>query len=238
MKTLPRNLYLIPTLLGDTPPVQVLPEYNLALLRRIDVYVAEELKTARRFLRKCGYSKNFDEETTFFILNEHTPADEIISFLEPAEQGMDIGLLSEAGCPAVADPGSGLVRIAHERGIRVIPLSGPSSIIMSLMASGLNGQHFTFHGYLPVKPNERSQKLKELERDSLRNHSTQIFIETPYRNRQMLEAILSSCSNGTTLCMAINISLPDEIIVTRTVREWRSARFEVPRQPAVFLISA
>lgn len=231
------KLYLIPATLGDTDPEQVLPAFNLQLLQSIDIYVVEELKTARRFLRKCGYRKDFDSETTFFQLNEHTSGSEISAFLEPALAGKDIGLMSEAGTPAVADPGSALVRLAHSKGIQVVPLAGPSSIILALMASGFNGQQFTFHGYLPVKPHERAQKLKEIEREIFKTGSTHIFIETPYRNRQMLESILNSCSGGISLCMAINLTLPDEAIITKTVSEWKQTDFQPPKSPAVFLLS-
>ncbi|MGV8113905.1 MAG: SAM-dependent methyltransferase [Lentimicrobium sp.] len=237
MKPEKGKLYLIPATLGDTPPEQVLPAFNLNLLQYIDVYVVEELKTARRFLRKCGYRKDFDSITEFYQLNEHTSETEIESFLEPALSGRNTGLVSEAGCPAVADPGSALVRLAHAKGIQVVPLSGPSSLMLSLMASGFNGQQFTFHGYLPVRPPERIQKLREIERETMRTGATQIFIETPYRNRQMLESIISTCSDALLLCIALNLTLPDEKIITRQVAGWKKAGYQPPRVPAVFLLS-
>ncbi|KAF5066792.1 Ribosomal RNA small subunit methyltransferase I [anaerobic digester metagenome] len=237
MKPEKGKLYLIPATLGDTPPEQVLPVFNLNLLQHIDVYVVEELKTARRFLRKCGYRKDFDTVTEFFRLNEHTSETEIESFLEPALSGRNTGLLSEAGCPAVADPGSALVRHAHAKGIQVVPLSGPSSLMLSLMASGFNGQQFSFHGYLPVRPPERIQKLREIERETIRTGATQIFIETPYRNRQMLESILSTCSDTLQLCLAVNLTLPDEKIITLSVAGWKMSGYQPPRAPAIFLLT-
>jgi len=237
MKPEKGKLYLIPATLGDTPPDQVLPVFNLNLLQHIDVYVVEELKTARRFLRKCGYRKDFDTTTEFFQLNEHTSETDIESFLEPALAGKNTGLVSEAGCPAVADPGSSLVRLAHAKGIQVVPLSGPSSIMLSLMASGFNGQQFSFHGYLPVRPPERIQKLREIERETIRTGATQIFIETPYRNRQMLESVLGACSDALLLCIAVNLTLLDERIITLPVAGWKKAGYQPPRAPAVFLLS-
>lgn len=236
MKTKKGSLFLIPSTLGDTLPEKVLPGYNLQLLPQFDVFIVEEIKTARRFLRKCGYKKDFDT-VTFHILNEHTPDNEVFDFLNQAQNGMDTGLLSEAGCPAVADPGSKAVRLAHEMGIRVIPLSGPNSIIMALMASGFNGQNFTFHGYLPVKAPERVQKIKEIERDLLRTGQTHIFIETPYRNNHMIESILSSCNSDTQFCIACNISLEDEWIKTATIGQWKKQIPVLGKKPSVFLLS-
>lgn len=230
------SLVLHPTTLGETLPDRVLPAYNLQLLQTLDVFIVEEIRTARRFLRKCGYIKNFDE-TTFYILNEHTPEDEIFSFLEPAKSGIDTGLLSEAGCPAIADPGSNVVRLAHELNIRVLPLSGPSSIMMALMASGMNGQNFTFHGYLPVKAPERIKRIREIEKDLLRTGCTHIFIEAPYRNKHMLESILATCANDVMLCIASNISLADESIITRSVQYWKRSGFDPGKKPTVFLLS-
>ena len=230
------SIFLIPSTLGDTPPEQVLPAYNIQLLQRLDVFVVEELRTARRFLRKCGYTKDFDS-TTFHILNEHTPENDILSFLEQAKLGMDTGLLSEAGCPAVADPGSMVVKLAQEVGIRIVPLSGPSSIIMALMASGFNGQNFTFHGYLPVKEPDRIKRIREIERDSLKTGQTHIFIEAPYRNKHMIDSLLSSCGNDTMLCIASNISLSDESVITAPVGRWKKMNPDPGKKPTVFLLS-
>lgn len=230
------TLYLIPGPLGDTPPEQVIPEYNFHIIKQLTVFVVEELRTARRFLRKCGFTSNFDE-CTFFVLNEHTSLADVPSFLNSAISGSNIGLLSEAGCPAVADPGSALVRSAHESGIRVIPLSGPSSIMMALMASGMNGQNFTFHGYLPVKEPDRIKKIKEIERDLQRTGQTHIFIEAPYRNRQMIDSILSSCMDNTLLCIACNVTMPDEEIKTDSISYWKKRNYNPGKRPAVFLLS-
>jgi 16S rRNA (cytidine1402-2'-O)-methyltransferase len=229
------NLYLIPTPLGELDHHYTLPSYNNQIISTLDCFIVEELRTARRFLRKAGYNRNF-ETVVFHVLNEHTRPEETSGFLLIADQGQNIGLLSEAGCPAVADPGSVVVKIAHEKGIRVVPLTGPSSIILSLMASGLNGQSFTFHGYLPVKPPERKIKLKELDRFASRHLNTQIFIEAPYRNRQMIDAILENCSDQTLLCIASNVTMFDEFIVTKTISEWRKIKPDPGKRPTVFLL--
>ncbi|MHC1773918.1 MAG: SAM-dependent methyltransferase [Lentimicrobium sp.] len=230
------SIFLIPSTLGDTQPEQVLPAYNIHLLHRLDVFIVEELRTARRFLRKCGYTKEFDN-TTFHILNEHTPEHDILSFLEQAKLGVDTGLLSEAGCPAVADPGSMVVKLAQELGIRVVPLSGPSSVIMALMASGFNGQNFTFHGYLPVKEPERIKSIREIERDTLKTGQTHIFIEAPYRNKHMIDSILTTCGNDTMLCIATNITLSDESVITAPVGRWKKMNPDPGKKPTVFLVS-
>jgi 16S rRNA (cytidine1402-2'-O)-methyltransferase len=236
MSTKTGSIFLIPSTLGDTPPEKVLPAYNLQLLQNLNVFIVEEIRSARRFLRKCGYNKDF-ETTIFHILNEHTPENEIFSFLEQAKSAIDTGLLSEAGCPAVADPGSLVVKLAHEMNIKVIPLSGPSSIIMALMASGFNGQNFTFHGYLPVKSPERIKKIREIEKELIRSGQTHIFIEAPYRNKQMIEAILSSCSGETMLCIASNISLADESVKSATIGQWKKLNHDPGKKPTVFLLS-
>lgn len=229
------TLYLIPTPLGDVEITQVIPVYNLGIIMELSVFVVEELRTARRFLRKLGYKKDF-EEVQFFLLNEHTQPDELLEFLDHSLNGLPMGLLSEAGCPAVADPGASLVNLAHQKGIKVIPLTGPSSIILALMASGLNGQQFTFHGYLPVKPPERKQRIKELDRMVHKQSHTQIFIEAPYRNKSMIDSLLETCSDDTLLCIAVNITMPDESIITRTIREWRKNITDPSKKPTVFLI--
>jgi len=236
MKAQKGSLFLIPSTLGDSEPGRVIPAFNIGLLQQIDIYIVEELRTARRFLRKCDYKKDF-ETTTFHLLNEHTPEDETQTMLDEAMNGKDIGLLSEAGCPAVADPGSLIVKLAHEKGIKVVPLSGPSSIILALMASGFNGQHFTFHGYLPVKDGERVKKIKELERDLYRSDQTHIFIEAPYRNKQMIASLLSSCSDGTMLCIASNLTLSDESVHTAPISYWKKANPDPGKNPTVFLLS-
>lgn len=229
------TLYLIPTPLGENDPTQTLPGYNNTILEHIEVFIVEELRTARRFLRKAGYKKDF-ETVIFHVLNEHTQADEIASFLDEILKGKNIGLLSEAGCPAVADPGSSVVALAHSKGVRVIPLAGPSSIILALMSSGLNGQKFTFHGYLPVKPAERKQKIKELDRLSQRHNEAQIFIEAPYRNKQMIESLLETCSDHTLLCIATNLTMPDESVKTKSIVEWRKINPDPGKKPTVYVL--
>ncbi len=229
------NLYLIPTPLGDTGFEAGLPALNMQIISGIDTFIVEELRTARRFLRKAGYVKDF-ETVTFYLLNEHTPDAEATSMLENASRGQHIGLLSEAGLPCIADPGNIVVRLAHRKGIRVIPLTGPSSIMLALMSSGLNGQNFVFHGYLPVKPDERTKSLRELENAASRGGQTQIFIETPYRNMAMLESILKTCSATLTLCIAADLSLDTEWIRSMPVQEWKKQKPELHKRPAVFLL--
>lgn len=229
------NLYLFPTPLGDNAVNEVIPDFNIGIMMQLDIFIVEELRTARRFLRKSGYTRDFDT-VTFHLLNEHTHPEELTSYLDEAMTGKNIGLLSEAGCPAIADPGAQIVSLAHEKNIRVIPLTGPSSIILSLMASGLNGQQFTFHGYLPAKPDERKLKIRELERISLKQSHTQIFIEAPYRNKQMIDTLLETCNEHTLLCIASNITLPDESIHTKTIKEWRKSKPDQGKKPTVYLL--
>lgn len=229
------NLYLIPTPLGDTGFEQGMPASNLHLLKGIDTFIVEEIRTARRFLRKSGYTTDFDT-VTFYLLNEHTPDSGAATMLEKAMSGQAIGLLSEAGLPCIADPGNIVVRLAHQKGIRVIPLTGPSSIMLALMASGMNGQNFVFHGYLPVKPDERAKSLRDLENAVSRGNQTQIFIETPYRNLQMLESILKTCHPSLMLCIAADLTLETEWIRTMTVKEWKKENPQLHKRPAVFLL--
>lgn len=229
------NLYLIPTPLGENEHNYSIPEHNFRIIQTLNIFIVEELKTARRFLKKAGYKTDL-ETVKFYILNEHTLEEEASEFLSDASDGINIGLLSEAGCPAVADPGSFIVQLAHRKGLKVIPLVGPSSIMMALMASGLNGQGFVFHGYLPVKPDQRKTKLKELDRIVHHQSQTQIFIEAPYRNMQVYEAILSSCSDQSLLCIACNITMPDESIITCSIKEWKKKNYNPGKRPAVFLL--
>ncbi len=229
------NLYLIPTPLGDTGFEQGMPASNLHLLKGIDTFIVEEIRTARRFLRKSGYTTDFDT-VIFYLLNEHTPDSGAATMLEKAMSGQAIGLLSEAGLPCIADPGNIVVRLAHQKGIRVIPLTGPSSIMLALMASGMNGQNFVFHGYLPVKPDERAKSLRDLENAVSRGNQTQIFIETPYRNLQMLESILKTCHPSLMLCIAADLTLETEWIRTMTVKEWKKENPQLHKRPAVFLL--
>jgi len=229
------NLYLIPTPLGDTGFEAGLPSFNHSIIQNIDTFVVEELRTARRFLRKAGYTKDF-ESVSFHILNEHTPDFEAENMLEKTFSGNHVGLLSEAGLPCIADPGNIVVRLANKKGIRVIPLVGPSSLMLALMASGLNGQNFVFHGYLPVKPDERSKALRELEYATAKGCQTQVFIETPYRNLQMLESIVKTCNSSLMLCIAVDLTLQNEWIRCMSIQEWKKQKPEIHKRPAVFLL--
>lgn len=229
------TLYLIPTPLGDTPLDLVLPEETRRVAARLNHFVVEHAKTARAFLKQLGTATPL-QQLDLAELNEHTPDSGLAALLAPLLAGHDLGLLSEAGCPAVADPGANLVRLAHRRGIRVKPLVGPSSILLALMASGLVGQRFAFHGYLPAKPEERTQALKDLEKRAEREDAAQAFIETPYRNPAMLEGILTACRDDTLVTLACDLSLATEYIATRSVAAWRGARPDLNRRPCVFLI--
>ena len=231
------NLYLIPTPLGETGFEAGIPLYNLQILQQINTFIVEELRTARRFLRKAGYTNDF-EAVNFYLLNKHTPENEAVTMLENATAGENIGLLSEAGLPCIADPGNIVVRLAHLKGIGVIPLTGPSSIMLALMASGLNGQNFVFHGYLPIKPDERTRAIRELEQAATKGNQTQIFIETPYRNMAMLESILKSCHPSLILCVAADLTLETEWIRSMTVQEWKKEKPELHKRPAVFLLGS
>jgi 16S rRNA (cytidine1402-2'-O)-methyltransferase len=229
------NLYLIPTPLGDTGFEAGMPAANLNILHGIETFIVEELRTARRFLRKAGYLKDF-ESVTFHLLNEHTPDYEVSTMLENTLAGHNTGLLSEAGLPCIADPGNIVVRLAHRKGIKVVPLTGPSSIMLGLMASGLNGQNFVFHGYLPVKPDERTRSLRELDNAVSRGNQTQIFIETPYRNIAMFESILKTCHPSLMLCIAVDLTLSTEWIKSLPISEWKKQKPDLHKRPAVFLL--
>ena len=230
------KLYLIPTPLGEYPPQQVLPQATLDLLKGINLYFVEELRTARRFLSAAGL-KGHIEELELHEINEHSTPEEISS-LACLLGSRDAALISEAGLPAVADPGAQLVALAHSKGVEVIPQSGPSSLMMALMSSGLNGQCFAFAGYLPVKPEQRRTALAERERRSAREVEAQIIIETPYRNDSLLADILSTCRPSTRLCIAADITLPTAMICTKTVALWRNQVPVIGKRPCVFIIQA
>ncbi len=231
------NLYLIPTVLGNTSPAEVLPLSVFNVIKRLKYFIVEDIRTARRFLKKAGYSLPFND-VEFFELNKYTSNNDLSGFLKHTYSGYDTGLLSEAGVPCVADPGAGITAIAHSTGIRVIPLSGPSSIILALMASGLNGQSFTFHGYLPLKNDDRKQMLKKIETDSAIKNQAQIFMETPFRNMQIIDAITSVCKPSTHLCIAADITLESEYILTRTVSYWKKNKPDIHKRPAIFIIQS
>lgn len=229
------KLYLIPTPLGDTESFAVLPASIVEVINSLDHYFAENEKSARHFLKKAGIKKPL-QEINLYPLNEHTEETELINYLQILLKGISAGIISEAGCPAVADPGADLVRMAHENKIKVIPLVGPSSIVLALMASGLNGQNFVFHGYLSRDKNKRAKELKALETESKRKNQTQIFIETPYRNSHVVEAVLETCEPHTYFCIAADLTLKTEFIKTAPVSEWKKQKPDINKRPAVFLI--
>ncbi len=229
-------LYLIPVTLGDTPVEKVLPSYNRNIILGIKHFIVENIRSARRFLKKTDNAIDIDT-LTFYELNRHTDRRIIGEYLVPLQNGNPVGIISEAGCPAVADPGADVVAEAQRRGFRVIPLTGPSSIIMSVMASGFNGQSFAFNGYLPVEPQQRAKALRKLEGRAVSEDQTQIFIETPYRNRKMIETILNSLRPSTKLCIAAGITCQEEFIATKTVAEWKKTKMpELSKIPAIFLL--
>jgi 16S rRNA (cytidine1402-2'-O)-methyltransferase len=228
------KIYLVPVTLGGDDYNDVIPSKAISITRSIRYFVVEEIRSARRYLRLIDKGFPIDE-AHFDVLNEHTGDKDISHYLKPCFEGFDLGLMSEAGLPGIADPGTRLIKIAHMSGIRVIPLSGPSSIIMALTSSGLNGQNFTFNGYLPVKQPERESKLKELERKAHEGFS-QIFIETPYRNQKMLESILGICNKESLLCIAADISLPSESIQTMSILDWQKKIPDLRNRLVVFIL--
>ncbi|MCW5516518.1 SAM-dependent methyltransferase [Muriicola sp. Z0-33] len=231
------NLYLIPTTLGDNEPLEVLPISIKRAIENIDYFIVENEKTARRFIKKISPRKS-QPALHIELLNKFTEPSSIPSFLDPCDLGEDIGVLSEAGCPAIADPGSDVVAIAHQRGIKVVPLVGPSSILLALMASGLNGQQFAFNGYLPIDNSERKKEIKAMERLSREKAQTQIFIETPYRNDALLSEFLKTLAKNTYLCVATDITLATEEIITKTVEEWQNTSVSLHKRPSIFIIQA
>ncbi|MGB0862003.1 MAG: SAM-dependent methyltransferase [Saprospiraceae bacterium] len=229
------KLYLIPSSLGDNT-VHSIPQHTVEVAHSLDIFIAERAKTARHFLKALQTPVAFND-MTFYELNKKTPPEDVAHFLKDAENGKNVGLLSEAGCPGVADPGAVIVQLAHQKGIEVIPLVGPSSILLALMASGMNGQSFAFVGYLGVKKGDRIRDLKRLEQLARKLNQTQIFIETPYRNMSLIEDMLTGLSPRTRLCIAANLTLPTEYIKTKTIQEWKKTKLpELHKQPAIFLI--
>ena len=229
------KLYLIPTRLGDNAPLEVLPISIKKIIELLDEYIVENEKTARNFIKKISPSKS-QPSLKIHVLNKFTQTIELEAFLESCNDGGSVGLLSEAGCPAIADPGSEIVKLAHHRDIKVIPMVGPSSILLAMMASGMNGQKFKFNGYLPVDNAERRKALKSLERESLNSNTSQIFIETPYRNNKILEEICKSLSPETNICVATDITLPTEYIKTKAVSEWKNHKIDLHKRPTIFII--
>ena len=228
-------LYLLPVTLGETSIESVLPAYNKEIIVQIKHFIVEDIRSARRFLKKVDREIDIDT-LTFYPLNKHTSPEEISGYLKPLIAGLPMGVISEAGCPAVADPGADVVAMAQRKNIKVIPLVGPSSIILSVMASGFNGQSFAFHGYLPIEPSERVKMIKHLEQRIYSENQTQLFIETPYRNNKMAEDILNNCRPQTKLCIAANITCEGEYIKTKTVKEWQGKLPDLTKIPCIFLI--
>lgn len=231
-----KALYLIPVTLGDTALDKVLPNYNTEIILQIKYFVVENVRSAIRFLKKVSDKINIDD-LIFYELNEHTKINSIDNYLDPLLEGNPMGVISEAGCPAIADPGSDLVSLAQKKKIKVIPLVGPSSILLSLMASGFNGQSFCFNGYLPAKGGELINKLRLLESRIYKENQTQIFIETPYRNSRLIENLIKNCKPNTKLCIASGITTEKEYIQTKTIAQWAKAKnVEIDKIPAIFLL--
>ncbi len=229
------TLYLIPCALGETSFDRILPTHNTEIVSSIKHFIVEDVRTARRFLKKSNPQIVIDD-LTFYVLNQHTTAAEISTFIRPMQAGNDMGVISEAGCPAIADPGADVVAIAQSLNFKVVPLVGPSSIVLALMASGFNGQSFAFVGYLPVQPTDRVKALKKLENRIYSESQSQLFIETPYRNMKMVEDILSACQPTTKLCIAADITLETEFIVTKTVKAWKGNLPDLNKRPTLFIL--
>jgi 16S rRNA (cytidine1402-2'-O)-methyltransferase len=229
------KLYLIPTTLGEMNHEDVLPQTIKRSIDFIDDYIVENEKTARRFIKTVHPDKK-QPELNLFLLNKHTEIKEHLDFIKPLLSGKNMGLMSEAGCPGVADPGAVIVKLAHEKGIQVVPLVGPSSILLAIMASGMNGQSFTFNGYLPIDKVEKKQALKGLEKLSFDKNQSQLFIETPYRNNKLLEDILQTLQPQTLLCIACDITLPTEYIKTMTTNNWKKQKVDLHNRPTIFII--
>jgi 16S rRNA (cytidine1402-2'-O)-methyltransferase len=228
------KVYMIPTTLGDSTIDSVIPKDVQQIIIGTKYFIVENIKTTRRFLKKVERGIDIDE-LQFFVLNKHTSSVELESFLNPALEGSNMGVISEAGCPGIADPGSDIVSIAHSKNIKVIPLIGPSSILLALIASGMNGQNFCFNGYLPKERNLRIKKIKELERQAI-SGVTQIFMETPFRNSHLMEDLLKQCSPNTTLCIAADISLENEFIQSKKIIDWKKHTPNLNKRPCMFLI--
>jgi len=229
------NLYLIPVTLGESELHTVIPFSQREIIHSISHFIVENVRTARRFLKKADPDTDIDR-LHFYELNKHSDKSLVSTYLEPVKQGFHVGIMSEAGCPGVADPGAEAVRIAHETGIRVIPLVGPSSIILAMMASGMNGQNFAFNGYLPVKKEQKVKQIHCLEKRIYTESQSQLFIEAPYRNMQLLEDLLDNCQPRTRLCIACDITLETEFIQTRTISAWKKAKPDIQKRPAIFVL--
>jgi len=236
-KAITGKLYLIPTVIAPDTHAQAIPDANKAIVDTLSYFLVENVRTARRFLSAWGIAQPISS-LYFEVLDKRTSENELKRMLEPIHKGKNIGVMSEAGCPGVADPGSGAVLYAHRYGIEVVPLVGPSSFLLALMGSGFSGQSFTFHGYLPIEKGQRAKAIRRLEKQAQEWKQTQIFMETPYRNNQLLDAILKVCQPRTLLCIARNLGAPDQLLMTKSVKEWRTQKPDLHKVPAVFLISA
>jgi len=233
---IPGKLYLIPTTLGDeSDPMDVLPQTVKRSIELIDTYIVENEKTARKFIKSIQPDK-VQASLKLSSLNKHTLTSEHAQMIQPCLQGINVGIMSEAGCPGVADPGAVIVKLAHEKGIQVVPLVGPSSILLAVMGSGMNGQSFAFNGYIPIDKSEKKTALKSLEKLSADKNQSQLFIETPYRNNKMLEDILAALNPATHVCIATDITLPTEYIKTKRVSEWKKATIDLHNRPTIFII--
>ncbi|MDD2961891.1 MAG: SAM-dependent methyltransferase [Muribaculaceae bacterium] len=229
------KLYLFPVPLSDSPLEEVLPALNISIIKDIKYFIVENVRSARRFLKKCDRNIDIDA-LTFFTLNQHTAPEEIDSFIAPLGMGQNMGIISEAGCPAIADPGADVVAIAQRKKYDIVPLVGPSSILMAMMASGFNGQSFAFLGYLPIDSAERTRKLKEMEGMIMRGSQTQIFIETPYRNNKLIAELCNALPKNMKLCVASDITGKSESIITQTIKEWANAKYDYGKTPTIFLL--
>ncbi|WP_313581813.1 SAM-dependent methyltransferase [Chishuiella sp.] len=233
----PTKVYLIPSLLGESEHSRVLPLYNLDIIRSLNTFVVENEKSARKFIKQVCPDK-VQSDLDIYILNKATEPEEMFDLIKLLDKGISFGIISEAGLPAIADPGAQLVKIAQEKRIQVVPLVGPSSILLALMASGMNGQKFAFHGYLPIDKTERKKRLSYLENESAKTGVAQIFMETPYRNNQMVDDLTKILHSDTRICVACHITLDDEDIRTLTIQEWKTEKYDFHKRPAIFVMQA
>lgn len=235
MKNKKGNLYLIPCTLGETPPLEVLPLLVKKAVENIDYYIVEHEKSARRFIKAVA-SKKSQNSLHIEEINKFTNLEDIPQMLDPCLKGLDVGVISDAGCPGIADPGAAVVAEAHKNGIKVVPLVGPSSILLAMMGSGFNGQNFAFNGYLPIDKAERKAKIKQLEKRSIQENQSQLFIETPYRNNQMLESLTTTLQKNTEICVACDITLSTEFITTAPAQHWKRIKVDLHKRPTLFII--
>ncbi|GAO28714.1 SAM-dependent methyltransferase [Geofilum rubicundum] len=232
---MPGKLYLIPNTLGSAETGQTIPSEVAQMAVKLRHFIVEDLRTARRYLRLLDRQMDIDG-SQFFMLNKRTSPAQWSEYLKPLKAGHDVGIISEAGCPGVADPGAEVVKMAHEAGIQVVPMVGPSSILLAMMASGMNGQSFAFVGYIPIKKEDRLKMIKQLENRSRNEHQSQLFIETPFRNNHLAQDIINSCAPKTRLCIACNLTMPDEYVVTKTIAQWKGKLPELHKKPTIFIV--